>query len=40
MFGLGDLPVSIAYAGSVAATVVCVVYGALNWNRSDEDSGK
>lgn len=37
MFGLGDFSITAAYGGSILAALVCVVYGALNWNRSDEE---
>jgi len=25
--------------GSIAAALVCVIYGAVNWNRGSEDAG-
>ncbi len=37
MLGLGDGWVAAAYMANIAAAVVCVVYGAINWNKSDED---
>ncbi|MDD3155000.1 MAG: hypothetical protein PHS41_09035 [Victivallaceae bacterium] len=31
--GLGDWVVAAAYWGNLAATAVCVCYGARNWHR-------
>lgn len=42
MLGLGDLSIAAAMLGSVAAALVCVIYGAVNWNRGyggEEESG-
>ena len=33
MFGLSDPWIIIAYGLSLLSTVLCVTYGALNWNR-------
>ena len=35
MLGLGDTSVFIAYVLSIACTLLCIVYGAVNWNRGD-----
>jgi hypothetical protein len=35
MFGLGDLSTVFAMLGSVAVTLVCIVYGIVMWNRDD-----
>lgn len=37
MLGLGDGWVAAAYWGTIAIAVVCIVYGVLTWNRSDEE---
>jgi len=37
MFGLGDLSTVIAMLGSVAVTIVCIVYGIVMWNRDDNE---
>ncbi len=37
MLGLGDGWVAAAFIANIAAVLVCVVYGAVNWNRSDEE---
>ena len=34
MFGLGDISITIAVLGCVAAAAVGVIYGAVNWNRT------
>jgi len=39
MLGLGDLSILAAMLGSIAAALVCVIYGAVNWNRGSEDAG-
>ena len=39
MFGLGDLSIVIAMFGSVAVTVVCVIYGIITWNKDDQQEG-
>jgi len=33
MLGLADGQIVLAYVLSIAATIVCVVYGILNWNK-------
>lgn len=40
MLGLGDAFVLAAVAGSVLITLVCVVFGALNWNSGAGDEQK
>ncbi len=37
MFGFGDVWVFLGYALTIAATVLCVVWGILNWNKPKED---
>lgn len=32
MLGLGDIGVSLAYILTLASTVMCAVYGFINWN--------
>lgn len=36
MFGIEDPCVWMAYLLSVASTLLCIVYGAINWNRGDD----
>jgi hypothetical protein len=36
MFGLEDKYVSLAYLLCILSTVLCVVYGLVNWNRGDD----
>ncbi len=36
MLGFEGIGVLFGYLGSVLATVLCVVYGAVNWNKSKE----
>ncbi len=38
MFGLGDVSIAVAMIGSIAVTLVCVVYGIITWNRGDDSS--
>lgn len=33
MLGLEGTGVILAYAGSIAAAALCVIYGIINWNR-------
>lgn len=37
MFGLPDASIWIAYLLCIGATLLCVVYGAVNWNRDNEE---
>jgi len=37
MFGLGDLSTVFAMLGSVAVTLVCIVYGIVMWNCDDTE---
>ena len=39
MLGLGDGWILAAMIGCVAATVVGVIYGAVNWNRGGNGEG-
>ena len=36
MLGIEDVWVWLAYALCLGSAVLCVVYGALTWNRGDE----
>ena len=40
MLGLGDISILAAMVGSIVAALVCVIYGAVNWNRGsgEEDT--
>ena len=40
MLGIEDTGVWIAYVLCIASALLCVVYGALNWNKGDEDVGE
>lgn len=33
MLGLGDITVSLAYILTVAAALLCVIYGLINWDK-------
>ncbi|WP_332370614.1 symporter small accessory protein [Desulfobacula toluolica] len=33
MFGLTDIGILMAYGLSALSTLLCVVYGAINWNK-------
>lgn len=36
MLGIEDKYVALAYILCIASTILCVVYGAINWNRGDD----
>jgi hypothetical protein len=36
MLGIQDIWVLLAYLLCIVSAILCVVYGALNWNRGDE----
>ena len=40
MLGLGDWAIAGAIILCVASAVLCVVYGAINWNKSDDGESK
>lgn len=40
MFGLGDFWVSLVYVLIILSTALCVVYGALNWNKDGQDDAR
>ena len=37
MFGLGDFWVSSVFVLMALSTILCVVYGAINWNNDGAD---
>lgn len=37
MLGLGSVEIALAFWLSVGATVLCVVYGIVNWNNKGAD---
>ena len=37
MLGLGDFGVSLAYLLSLGATLLCIVYGYINWNKPKQE---
>lgn len=37
MFGIEDPMIWLAYASCIVSTLICVVYGMINWNRGDEE---
>ncbi len=37
MLGLGDFWVTLVFILLILSTALCVVYGALNWNKGAED---
>lgn len=40
MLGLGDFWVSLVFVLTILSTILCVVYGAKNWNKGDEPSAE
>ena len=37
MLGLGDGWIFLAYLLCILSSIACVVYGAMNWNKGDEE---
>jgi hypothetical protein len=37
MLGLGDFWVSLVFILLILSTLLCVVYGAINWNKGGAD---
>ena len=37
MLGLGDWGVSLAYLLTLGATLLCIVYGYINWNKPNRE---
>lgn len=40
MLGLGDFWISLVWVLVILSTLLCVVYGALNWNKESEEDAK
>lgn len=40
MLGIEDKYVSLAYILCLLSSLLCVVYGLINWNRGDAEAGK
>jgi hypothetical protein len=38
MLGLGDFWVSSAFLLCILSSLLCIIYGAMNWNKGDEPS--
>jgi len=36
ILGIEDFGVQLAYILCVLSTILCVIYGLINWNRGDE----
>ena len=36
MLGIDDPGVWVAYVLCILSTLLCVIYGAINWNKGDE----
>jgi hypothetical protein len=39
MLGIEDKGVLAAYLLCIASAVLCVIYGLINWNRGEEETG-
>lgn len=37
MFGIEDPTIWLAYLLCIVSTLLCVVYGLINWNRGEEE---
>lgn len=40
MFGLPDPMISLAYLFTIGGTLLCIIYGIANWNKSDKEDDK
>ena len=40
MLGMEDWSVALAYWLNILAVLICVIYGAVNWNRGDDSALK
>jgi hypothetical protein len=40
MLGFGSVEIALAFWLSIAATVLCVVYGIVNWNKTGDEKNK
>jgi len=40
MLGIEDKWVALAYILCIASTILCVIYGLINWNRGETESGE
>lgn len=40
MLGLGDFWISLVWMLVILSTLLCVVYGALNWNKESAEDEK
>ena len=38
MLGIEDKVVALAYILCIASTILCLIYGAINWNRGDTEA--
>ena len=38
MLGLGDFSVSLVFVLLILSAILCVVYGAMNWNNDGEEA--
>lgn len=37
MLGFGDFSIFLVYVLCIVSTVVCIVYGVINWNKDGEE---
>jgi len=37
MFGLPDPSIWLAYLLCIGSTILCIVYGVINWNKDDSE---
>ena len=40
MFGLGDFWVSLVFVLILLSSLLCVIYGAVNWNKGGNEDAK
>ena len=37
MFGIDSFGVALAYGLSIVSTLLCVIYGVINWNKGSDE---
>ncbi len=40
MLGIEDPIISFVYIANILAVILCIVYGAINWNKGTENEDK
>jgi len=40
MFGLGDFSIAAVYSLCILSSLLCIIYGIVNWNKGGEPTQK